>query len=263
MFLLSLIRSCRKRLTAKASQPRSSARLQLEELENRVVPSTFSTNTYTDAAVQITPGLTVTEKVTATVTPFQGFDFSKGQITPIPAGATAPTSGTVLFNLNNQMQSATLNGSGQATATFKVPLLAFLSSQTLTVSFLGAEDTTTGDFWQGSTLLAPIYKSFTNVFFPSMLTFNQLTPQQVYAEEISSFQNSSSTSPGPTTLSPYYTAQGEKDDFGLFAFNYTDPGDIDTVTVGSATLPGIFAFMLNAYGGLPAPSSSGSGSGSV
>jgi hypothetical protein len=40
---------------------------RLEELEDRVVPA-FATATYTNAAVQITPGFTVTETVTATVT---------------------------------------------------------------------------------------------------------------------------------------------------------------------------------------------------
>lgn len=255
-FLHSLIGSLRGRSAAKKPQSRPSDRLRLEELEDRLVPSTIST--YTDASVHITPGLTVTETVTATVTPFQGFNPSTGQITAIPTGATAPTSGTVLFNLNNQMQSATLNSNGQATATFKMPLLAFLSSQALAVDFLGTSDTTTENVWQGSGFFAPIYKAFTNVFFPAELTFNQLTPQQVYALQISSFQNSSTTSPGPTTLSPFYTVQGEKDNFGLFAFNYTDPGDIDTVTVGNSTLPGIFALMLEAYSGLPSPSSSSS-----
>lgn len=251
MFLHSLRGLFRKRLAAKTFQPRPSARLRLEELEDRVVPSTF-TNTYTDASIHITPGLTVTETVTATVTPFQGFNFSTGQITPIPTGATAPTKGTVLFNLNNQMQSATLNSNGQATATFTMPLLAFLASQTLTVDYLGTSDSS-GDFWQGSNFLAPVYKAFNNALFPATLTFNQLTPQQVYAESISEFQNPTGNI---TTLAPYYTAQGEKDDFGLFAFNYVDPGNIDTVTFGNSTLPGVFALMLNAYGGFSVSSSS-------
>ncbi len=257
MFLHALTGFLRKALAAKAPQPRPSVRLRLEELEDRMVPSTFTTSTYTNASVHITPGLTVTETVTATVTPFQGFNFSTGQITEIPTGATSPTSGRILFNLNNQMQSATLNSNGQATATFTMPLLAFLASQTLEVSYLGTSDTS-GDLWQGSNFLAPIYKSFTNVLFPATLTFNQLTPQQVYAEEISNFQNSSTTSPGPTTSNPYYTAQGEKDDFGLFAFNFVDPGDINTVSFGNTTLPGIFALMLNAYGGFSVSSTSSS-----
>lgn len=252
MFLHSLTGLFRKRLASQTPQPRPSARLRLEELEDRVVPSSFTTNTYTDAAVQITPGLTVTEKVTATVTPFQGFDFSTGQITPIATGATAPTKGTVLFNLNNQMQSATLDSNGQATATFSMPLLAFLASQTLSVSYLGTSDSS-GDFWQGSTFVAPVYKTFNNALFSASLTFNQLTPQQVYAESISAFQNPTGNI---TTLNPYYTAQGEKDDFGLFAFNFVDPGDINTVSFGNSTLPGVFALMLNAYGGFSVSSSS-------
>src|SRR5262249_4790435 len=138
MFLHMLTHFLRERFPAKTPPPRPSTRLRLEQLEDRAVPSFFGeTATYTNASVQITPGLLVTEKVTATVTPFQGFDNSTGQITPIPAGATAPTSGTVLFSLNSQMRSATLNANGQATATFTVPLLAFLNGQTLTVAYQG------------------------------------------------------------------------------------------------------------------------------
>lgn len=253
MFLHALTDLLRKRSQAKTAPPRPSTRLRLERLEDRVVPS-FVTNTYTNATVQITPGLTVTETVTATVTPFQGFDSSTGQITSIPAGATPPTGGTVLFNLNNQMQSATLNGKGQATATFQVPLLAFLTSQTLSVDFLGTSDSS-GDVWQGSTFLAPLYKNFDNLLLPGTLTFNQLTPQQFYAERISAFQNPSGI---PTTLDSNNTAQGETDSLGLFAFNYVDPGTINTVTVLGFQLPGSFALQLGAYNGLTSSSSSSS-----
>ena len=101
----------------------------------------FTTATYTNATVQINPGLVVTETVTATVTPFQGYNFSTGQITPIPREPLllCPR-GTCMFNMNNQMQSATLNSSGQATATFQVPLLTFLTSQGLTMQYLGTSD---------------------------------------------------------------------------------------------------------------------------
>ncbi|GEM_PF-3029024 len=254
MFLHSLTHWLRKRSQVKSPQPRPSTRLRLEQLEDRVVPS-FTTNTYTNATVQITPGFTVTEKVTVTVTPFQGFDSSTGQITPIPAGATAPTSGTVLFNLNDQMQSATLNSSGQATATFQVPLLAFLAGQGMIVQYLGTTDSS-GDVWEGSTFLAPLYKNWDNVLFAGMLTFNQLTPQQVYAQEISAFQNPSGT---PTTLSPGNTAQGEQDTIttpiGPVTFNYIDPGTIDTITALGREWPGILAIQLNAYAGISLSSS--------
>ncbi len=255
MFLHKLTDWLRKRPEVKTSKTRSSARLRLEELEDRVVPS-FTTATYTDATVQITPGLTVTETVTVKVTPFQGFDSSTGQITPIPTGATAPTNGTVLFDLNGQMQSATLNSNGQATATFQVPLLAFLTSQFLEAQYLGSSNST-GDVWQESTFFAPLYKNWTNVLTAGTLTFNQLTPQQVYAEEISVFQNPSGM---PTTLVPSHTAQGEKDTIatpvGPVTFNYVDPGTIDTISALGMQFPGILALQLGAYNGIPPLSSS-------
>jgi hypothetical protein len=258
MFLHSLSTLFRRRPQVKVPRPRPSAQLRLELLEDRVVPS-FTTSTYTNATVQITPGFTVTEKVTATVTLFPSFDSSNGQITPIPSGATAPTQGTVLFNLNNMQQSATLNSNGQATATFQVPLLAFLTSQTLEVSYQGFFDTSTGNSWMGSDFLAPLYKNWDNVLFPGTLTFNQLTPQQVYAEQISIFQNPSGLQ---TTLTPYNTAQGETDTLttpiGPVAFHYVDPGTIDTITALGMQLPGIFALRLNAFAGIPTSSSSSS-----
>jgi hypothetical protein len=275
LFLHALTDLLRKRFAAKTPPSTPTNWLQLEELEDRVVPSPFTTATYTNATVQITPGFTVTEKVTASVTPFPSFDSSLLQITPVPAGATIPTSGTVLFNLNNQTQSATLNANGQATATFQVPLLAFLAGQTLTASFLGQGDSS-GSAWFGSTFVAPLYANFDNLILPSTITFNQLTPQQVYAQTISSIIVQTSTpipppsppiasSPptgfppfgDPTILNPYYTAQGETDDLGLFSFNYTDPGTISTVTVLGLQLPGIFALNLGAFNGLTSSSSSG------
>jgi hypothetical protein len=249
MFLHSLTKWLRKPIAAKATPPRPSARLRLEHLEDRVVPS-FTTATYTNATVQITPGFTVTEKVTATVTNFQGFDFSTGQITPIPTGATNPTSGTVLFNMNNQQQSATLNSSGQATVTFQVPLLAFLTSQGLTMQYLGTTDSS-GDTWEQSLFFAPLYKNWDNVLFAGMLTFNQLTPQQVYAQQISEFQSPSGT-PSATYLN--YSAQGETDTINVngtpLAFNYVDPGIINTITALGLTVPGFpAAAQLGAYNG--------------
>jgi hypothetical protein len=254
MFLHKLTDWLRKHPEVKTPRSRSSARLRLEELEDRLVPAPITTGTYTNATVQITPGFTVTETVTAKVTPFQGFDTTTGQITSIPTGAAAPSSGTVLFNLNGLMKSATLDSNGQATATFQVPLLAFLTSQTLMASYQGTTDTS-GDIWHGSTFLAPLYKNFDNLLASGTLTFNQLTPQQVYAQDISAFQNSSGI---PTTLDPYYTAQGEADtlatSIGPVAFNYVDPGTIDTITALGMQFPGSLAIQLNAYAGIPASS---------
>jgi len=283
MFLHALTNLLRKRFVAKTPQTRPTNRLKLVELEDRVVPSAFFyTETYTNATVQISPGIMMTEKVTASVTPFPSVDFSFSPsgtviVTPIPTGATIPTSGTVLFNLDNQTQSATLNANGQATATFQVPLLAFLAGQTLTASFQGTSNSTGGD-WGDSTFVAPLYMNFDNLILPSTLTFGQLTPQQVYAEMISTALNPPSpiesppppatppSPPGvgpspfgpPTVLNPYYTAQAETDSFGLFGFNYLDPGTISTVTVLGLQLPGIFALNLGAFNGLTSSSSSSS-----
>jgi hypothetical protein len=245
IFLNLLTEWLRKRIPTEKPSQRPSTRLRLEELEDRVVPS-FSASTYTNATVQITPGFTVTEQVTVSVTPFQSFNSSTGQITPIPTGAATPTGGTVLVNLNNMQQSATLNSNGQATATFQVPLLAFISSQTLGVQYLGFTDAS-GDVYDGSSFLAPVYKNFNNLVFASTLTFNQLTPQQVYAVAISEFQNPSGQ---PTTTTVYNTANGETDTIGSFAFNYVDPGNIQTVTAFGTQYPGFVAIMLNAYKGL-------------
>jgi hypothetical protein len=261
MFLNSLTNWLRKQQnSAEKSPQRPHTRLRLEELEDRLVPTPITgIGTYTNASVQITPGFTVTEKVTATVTNFPtvSVNSSTGAVTvnPIPNGAPSPSGGTVLFNLNNMQQLATLNSSGQATATFQVPLLAFLTSQELTVSYSPFVQFTdsSGNSWNGSTFNAPLYKNWDNVLLPATLTFNQLTPQQVNAEFISYEQNNvgSPTPPNnPSTLDPYYTAQGEKDDFGLFSYSYVDPGTIQTVTALGMQLPGIFAANLGAYNGL-------------
>jgi hypothetical protein len=247
MLLNSLSNWVRKRTFEETLAPRPSTRLRLEELEDRVVPSFVGTaDTYTNASVQIAPNLgsmSVTETVTATVSTVN-FDPFTGMSTTIPSGAgNNATGGKVLFNLNNQQATATVNSNGQATATFTVPLLAFLTSQTLELSYQGfAPDA--GSNYRSSSFLAPLYKNFDNVFLPSTLTFNQLTPQQ--------------TQFSTTTLSSFYTAQGETDSVfnGLIKFNYVDPGTIDTVSVLSFNLPGVFALQLGAYNGLSSSSSS-------
>jgi hypothetical protein len=244
MFLHTRTAFLRKRSQAKAPQTRPSSRLWLEELEDRLTPSFAGTAyTYTNAAIQITPNLashSITETVTATVTTVPAVDPTTGQITgPIPAGAGTPI-GTVLFSLNNELQSATLNANGQATATFTVPLQSLQNlaewnaSHVLAVQYAGSS-TASGTYSPGPLFIAPIYTNFLNALFPALLTFGQLTPQQV--------AGNLNTSTGQVTPLPTFnTAQGETDDFGLFAYQYVDPGTINSMTIGSMTLPGGFAY---------------------
>jgi len=269
MFLDSLTSWLRKRTPAVKTPKSPSTRLRLEQLEDRIVPA-FTTGTYVNPTVQITPGFTVTETVTATVTTFPSFSMN-GQIIPVPAGAFNPTSGNVLFILNNQVRSAPLNANGQASATFQVPLLAFFTTQRLDVVYNGFTDQANQNVWmQSNSFVAPLYTNFDNLLLPGTLTFAQLTPQQVYAFEINSFQNRNplpfpapppdNIPPSfPTLLRPFYTANGETNNLGLFAFNYVDPGTINTVTAFGVQLPGIFAIQLGAYNGLTSSSSSSSG----
>jgi len=221
-------------------------RPRLEVLEDRVVPA-FVTDVYVNPSVQITPGFTVTETVTATVTPFPGFDRTTGQITPVPAGAFNPTNGTVLFFLNGQVESATLNASSQATATFKIPLLAFLAGQKLDVYYTGFTDQANNDEWKDRTVRTSLYTNFDNLLLPGTLTFAQQTPQQVYAFELNTFPDRT-----PTTLRPDLTVNGETDTLGnnLLAFNYVEPGEIRSIAALGMTLPASFAFQLGAYKGL-------------
>ncbi|HEY7311911.1 MAG TPA: hypothetical protein VH643_21285 [Gemmataceae bacterium] len=275
MFLNSLTSWLRKRTPAVKTPKPPSTRLQLEELEDRIVP-TFDVATYVNPTVQITPGFTVTERVTATVTTFPGLvgnmpflqppGLPNGTITPIPAGAFNPTSGNVLFILNNQVQSATLNANSQATATFQVPLLAFLAGQELDVYYNGSADLANQNFWEPFTFRAPLYLNFDNLLLPGTLTFAQLTAQQQYTFEINSFQNPNLNRQGdlppsafPTTLRPFNNVNGETDSLGLFAFNYGTQGAINTVNVLGFQLPGSFALQLGAFNGLTSSSSSSSG----
>lgn len=236
----------RKQSQTKALQTRPSTRLRLEELEDRLTPSFVGTAfTYTNATIQITPNLrslSITETVTATVTTVPAVDPTTGQITPVPAGAGAP-SGTVLFSLNNELQSATLNANGQATATFTVPmrsphyLTEWYASHVLSVQYEGSSSDS-GTYSPGPLFIAPFYTNFINAFLPATLTFGQLTPQQV--------TGNLNTSTGQVTPLPTFnTAQGETDDFGLFAYQYVDPGIINSMTIGSLTLPGSFAYALD------------------
>jgi hypothetical protein len=246
MILHKLTDWLRTRPEVKTPRTRSSTRLRLEEFEDRVVPS-FTTLTYPNASIQITPGFTVTEKVTVSVTPFGEYNSTTGVTTPPPTN-TPPPGGTVLLNLNNMQQSATLNSSGQATVTFQVPILAFLTSQSLEISYEGFTDASLNQ-WLPSTVFEPIYKNWDNVIMSSTITFNQPTPQQ-------------GSAPNGNSLIPFGTVAGEKDSIfgGLVTFNYADPGNIETITALGLTLPGSFALNLNAYAGFSTASASSSSS---
>jgi hypothetical protein len=159
-----------------------------------------------------------------------------------------------LFFLNGQVKSATLNSNSQASATFQIPLLALLTGQKLDVYYNGFIDQA-NDQWLPRTARTSIYTNFDNLLLPGMISFAQLTPQQVWAFEINQFQNPSPTSPtgsNPTTLRPDLTANGETDTLGnnLLAFNYVEPGVIQSVTAFGLTLPSSLAFQLGAYKGL-------------
>jgi hypothetical protein len=239
MFLDSLTSWLRKRTPAVKTPKSPSTRLRLEQLEDRIVPA-FTTGTYVNPTVQITPGFTVTETVTATVTTFPSISMN-GQIIPVPAGAFNPTSGNVLFILNNQVKSAPLNANGQASATFQVPILAFFASQQLLdVFYNGSADPANQNFWEGNTFRAPLYTNFVNLLLPGNLTFGQLTPQQVSTMSLG-------------------TTNGETNNLGLFAFNYVDPGQISSVTAFGVQFSGSVALQLGAFNGLTSSSSSSSG----
>ncbi|MHB8736927.1 MAG: hypothetical protein ACYC6M_16610 [Terriglobales bacterium] len=77
-----------------------------------MVPSGITVATNINASVQVIPNLsnlTVTEKVTASVTNAPTFNPFTGLTTPVPPGTPNP-SGRVSFNLNNQQQQANLVG---------------------------------------------------------------------------------------------------------------------------------------------------------
>jgi hypothetical protein len=227
------------RKVAPRSHP--SSRPCLEELESRLTPTPVSTGTYTNAIVQVSPSFfsgTVTETITATVTNAPIFNPFTGTTTPVPSGATTP-SGTILFNLNNKMQSAQLNSNGQATVSFTLPFFTVFTSQALEVSYLG--NFTNPDVEsQGSTFLAPLYMNYNNLLFPAALTFGQLTPQQV--------QPIVNANGNQTGLASFNTAQGETDSFGIVSFQYVDPGIINQIQAFGFNLPGSFAAQLNAFG---------------
>lgn len=187
----------------------------LEQLEDRVTPTTF--DTITNAAISITPNMatkTATETVTATVT--------QSGITPV----TPVTSGSVAFNLNGQTGTGTLNSSGQATFTATLPLYAVATNQTLAAVYTGA--TTATDTFNSSIFLTPVYLNTLNGLFSSNITFTGPALNQ--------------TTLPITDLGTY---KGESNDvtvvFLPIDFTYVDPGTIQDFTLLGFTLAGSLA----------------------
>ncbi|HEY7314260.1 MAG TPA: hypothetical protein VH643_33220 [Gemmataceae bacterium] len=235
MSFLRWLKAIGGRGAARASANHQTVRPILESLEERIAPINHLP-TYTNATVQIIPNLsnfTVTEKVTANVT---ATDF----IEVFPVG-----SGTVLFNLNNQQQSANLDRNGQATAIFTLPLLTLLTSQTLQVTFPVMDLTS---FVFGSEFLAPLYTNFDNLLLPATLTFGTLTHEQLVTHPIMT-----------GVLPSFNTAQGESNNMGILNFHYNDPGTITSFDVFGFTLPGSLAFAVGAYGPEFMPASNNGG----
>jgi hypothetical protein len=217
----------------KAAGDRPTVRPTLESLEDRITPTDFGT--FTNVTVQIVPNmfnLTMTEKVTANVTVNGTFDPMTGAFTP--GTGPAVSSGMVLFNLNNQQQSANVNSNGQATATFNLPLLVLFTSQTLQASYEGA--TVGSNIFESSQFLAPLYTNFDNLIFVATLTFGTLSQQQ------------QTGNPTMGVLPSFNTAQGETNNMGLVSFNYDDPGTITTFQAFGFTFPGSLAFKVGAFG---------------
>jgi hypothetical protein len=212
----------------------------LEALEDRITPTTFGT--YTNVTVQIIPNLfsfTMTEKVTANVSVNGTIDTTTGAFTP--GGGPPVSTGRVLFSLNNQQQSAGVNGSGQATATFTLPLLVLIADQTLQASYQPLIYTTPpADVFSASEFLAPLYTNFDNLIFIATLSFGTLTHQQQ--------TGISNTTTGVVVLPSFNTAQGETDSMGPLSFHYDDPGTITTFQNFGFTFPGSLAFAVGAYG---------------
>lgn len=239
MFAFQWLKMLRDKGTPSPSGNHPRTRPNLESLEDRITPADFGT--YTNVTVQIIPNifnLTVTEKVTANVSVNGTIDPTTGAFTP--GSGPAVSTGRVLFNLNNQQQTAEVNGSGQANATFTLPLLALFAGQTLEARYQPLIPTTpTADVFSASEFLAPIYTNFDNLIFAATLSFGTLTQQQ---------QTGISNMTGTIVLPSFNTAQGETDSMGPLVFQYDDPGTITTFQNFGFTFPGSLAFMVGAYG---------------
>jgi hypothetical protein len=203
------------------------ARPCLEDLEDRVIPTTF--NTTTNVAVSITPSFfarTATETITATVT---------------QAGTTTPvTSGNVAFNVNGLTGTVALNSAGQASFTTALPLYAVAGNQSLQGFYAGA--TVGSDTFNSSVFLSPVYLNVLNALFPSNVTF--VGPP---------------LSQSSLPINPYGSYKGETDSVLLFFvpvdFHYIDPGTIQTFNLFGITFSGslsaaVFAPYENFYNSL-------------
>lgn len=216
----TLARSGNPERSNTSAQRRAAARPCLEQLEDRVTPTTF--DTITNAAISIAPNMTTktaTETVTATVT--------QSGITPV----TPVTSGSVTFNLNGQTGTGTLNSSGQATFTTTLPLYAVATNQTLAAVYTGASSDS--DTFNSSIFLSPVYLNTLNGLFSSNITFTGPALNQ--------------TSLPITDLGTY---KGESNDvtvaFIAIDFSYVDPGTIQDFTLLGFTLAGSLAPKLGA-----------------
>ncbi len=194
-----------RRINEKPARKDAAVQPCLERLEDRLALSTF--NTATNVAIGISPnffGLNATETITATVT-------QQGTTTPV-------TTGTVAFNVNNQTGTAGLNGNGQATFSVTLPLFAVAANQTLQVSYQGGTSAS-GDTFNPSVFLAPVYLNFDNQVFPATITYGT-----------------------PTSATLFQSSGGESDALSYFGlplkFNYIDPGRISSINWLTFTLPG-------------------------
>ncbi len=245
---------CRGRNRPASGQSRSSACPRLEELECRLTPSDIASwpppawpyATVTNASVQIIPNLaslTVTEKVTAMVS----------NAPSVPIGTTTPGAygrGVVQINLNNQQQIFILNSDSQATATFTMPLFVFMTGQELTVFFAGGSRSPAGGLvYSQSYFNSPLYVNFDNFLLPANLSFTPVSSNQmlVFPPGVGTWVPYSGVN-GETNWPPYTSVNGETDNFGLFAFQYADPGAITGIQLLGQQLPAIFAAALGAYG---------------
>jgi hypothetical protein len=198
----------------------AAARPCLEELEERLTPTTY--DTITNAAISIAPNFgarTATETITAIVTNND------------PNGPT-PTAGNFSVNVNDTLNvNGTLKNfvnSGQGSVTLTLPLIAVAVPQTLEVYYGGA--TVGANTFNASVLFTPVYLNALNAFAPSNVTF--LPP---------------ALSQGSLPVSPYGTHIGESDNVAFVLpidFNYVDPGTIQSFSILGLNLPGSLSASL-------------------
>lgn len=225
MTLFGWLRKINGNLTRSGNPDRRSAAVRpcLEQLEDRVTPTTF--DTITNVAINIAPNLTTksaTETVTATVTQ-----------APTNGGTanTPVTSGNVAFNLNGQTGTAALNASGQATFTATLPLYAVASTQALAAVYTGG--TSGSDTFNNSFFLSPVYLNTLNGLFASNITFTGPALNQT-----------------SLPINDFGSYKGESDSMTLIIlpvdFHYVDPGTIQDFTLLGLNLPGSLAPRLGA-----------------